>query len=195
MHKKYIISYNIQSASRAWYVLRYFGFVNVRILNGGYGLWSNAGLEGDKSDNKAKPSTNLSLKPSRPEVLTRPTQFLENFQSERSKYIDTRLPDIFKKGNIPRPINIPSEEFLKPDARFISVKEIRNLCINHGLDATNNTQHIILYSSRNISACVGYFAMSMAGFDRIAVYDQGYENWLLNKDQKLTIDQQEAFSR
>ena len=37
--------------------------------------------------------------------------------------------------------------------------------------------------------------MSMAGFDRIAVYDQGYENWLLNKDQKLTIDQQEAFSR
>ena len=188
----YIYIYH-QFACRLWYVLRYFGFANIRILNGGFNAWTLSGIPIETKENIPKPSTNLSLKPSRSRILIRPTQMIENVQSKRSYYIDTRLPDEYKKGSIPRSINIPSEEFMN-NARFKTIKEIRNICMNAGLDSMSNDQHIILFSSRNLSASVGYFAMSMAGYDRIAVYDQGYENWELNKEKKLTIEQEEAFS-
>lgn len=176
--------------------MRYFGFNNVRILQGGYNAWKEAGLPEDTTVVTPKASSELKLKATRPEILTRPTQMLENHQAKRSQIIDTRSPEEFKANSIPRAVNIPASTFQDKPGYFKSVKDIRDLMRSEGFDVENNSKgHIILYSNKARSSSIAYFALNMVGFDRLAVYDQGIDNWVLNQDKKLTMDQNEAFSR
>eukprot|EP01084_Bolivina_argentea_P018295 34053_1 len=181
---------------RAFWVLRYFGFANIRILSGGYlNGWRAIGLPEDTKETVVKESTELTLKPSRPYLMTRPTQMMENHQAGRSQIIDTRRPEEYAINKIPRSINIPSYKFMK-DGSFKSVQEIRQLCRSEGFDVENNSKgHIILYSNRGRGAAIGYFALSMVGFDRLAIYDQGIENWMINQDKKLSVEQTDAFQK
>eukprot|EP01083_Nonionella_stella_P214201 771948_1 len=171
-----------ENACRLYFVLRYFGFVNVRILQGGYSGWVSAGLPESTKETMPKTRSDLSLNPTRTYLLVRPTQMLENHASKRSQIIDTRQQEQFKINSIPRAINIPSSQFMK-NGHFKSVQEIRDLCRSQGFDVENNSKgHIILYSDKGRSSSIGYFALSMVGFDRLAIYDQGISNWVLNQD-------------
>ena len=176
--------------------MRYFGFERVRILNGGYQAWKGAGLPEDTEIVTPRPSSGLSLKPSRQEILTRPTQMLENHSVGRSQIIDTRTREEFKINSIPRAVNIPASKFMEKPGFFKSVKDIRDLMRSEGFDVENTSRgHIIVYSNKARSSSIAYFALSMVGFDRLAVYDQGIDNWILNQDKKLSMDQTDAFSR
>eukprot|EP01084_Bolivina_argentea_P130422 230234_1 len=184
-----------ENACRLYFVLRYFGFVNVRILHGGYAGWIKAGLPESITETKPETSSELSLKPMRPYVLIRPTQMLENHKAKRSQIIDTRQPEYFKISSIPRAINLPAIKFMK-DGYFKSVQEIRDLCRSEGFDVENNSKgHIIFYSDKGRSSSIAYFALSMVGFDRLGIYDQAISNWILNQEKKLSIDQTEAFQK
>ena len=176
--------------------MRYFGFERVRILNGGYNAWKEARLPEDTKDVKPKPSSQLSLKRTRQDILVRPTQMLENHASHRSQIIDTRSPEEFKINSIPRAVNIPAYKFVEKPGYFKTVKEIRDLMRSEGFDVENNSKgHIILYSNKARSSSIAYFALNMVGFDRLAVYDQGIDNWVLNQEKKLSMLQHEAFGK
>jgi len=185
-----------ENVSRLYYVMRYFGFNNVRILQGGYGAWKEAGLPEDTEIVSPKPSSDLRLKATRPEILVRPTQMMENHKAQRSQIIDTRSPEEFKVNAIQRAVNIPASKFQEKPGYFKKVKDIRDLMRSEGFDVENNSKgHIVLYSNKARSSSIAYFALNMVGFDRLAVYDQGIDNWVLNQDKKLTMDQTEAFGR
>jgi len=185
-----------ENVSRLWYVMRYFGFNNVRILQGGYSAWRDAGLPEDTEVLTPKPSSELRLKATRPEILVRPTQMIENHKAQRSQIIDTRSPEEFKINSIPRAVNIPASKFQDKPGYFKKVKDIRDLMSSEGFDVHNNSKgHIILYSNKARSSSIAYFALNMVGFDRLAVYDQGIDNWVINQDKKLTMDQEAAFGR
>eukprot|EP00484_Ammonia_sp_Unknown_P001347 CAMPEP_0197021342 /NCGR_PEP_ID=MMETSP1384-20130603/2210_1 /TAXON_ID=29189 /ORGANISM="Ammonia sp." /LENGTH=325 /DNA_ID=CAMNT_0042449149 /DNA_START=89 /DNA_END=1066 /DNA_ORIENTATION=+ len=184
-----------ECACRLWYVLRYFGFSNVKILNGGYQHWVKAGLPQDTEPVSPKPAKELSLKPTRSYILTRPTQMLEDHEHRRSQIIDTRSPEEFKLSKIPRAINIPAAKFMK-DGYFRPVQDIRGVLRAEGFDVENNSKgHIIVYSDKGRSSSIGYFCISMVGFERVSLYDQGIANWEINQERKLTPDQTDAFSK
>mmetsp|Transcript_16893 Transcript_16893/g.26237 ORF Transcript_16893/g.26237 Transcript_16893/m.26237 type:complete len:324 (+) Transcript_16893:58-1029(+) len=183
-----------ENVCRLWYVLRYFGFSHVRILNGGYQHWLKAGLPEDTTVVAPTPSKELPLKPTRT-ILTRPTQMLENVQHRRSKIIDTRSPSEYKASRIPGAVNVHAAQFMK-DGYFKPVHDIREIMRAQGFDPENNSMgHIILYGDKNRGSSVAFYALSMAGFDRLSLYDQGISNWQLNQEQKLTIDQESQFQK
>lgn len=185
-----------ENVSRLYYVMRYFGFNNVRILQGGYGAWRDAGLPEDTEVVTPKPSSELRLKATRPEILVRPTQMMDIHRQQRSQIIDTRSPEEFKINSIPRAVNIPAYKFQDKPGYFKKVKDIRDLMSSEGFDVHNNSKGaIILYSNKARSSSIAFFALNMVGFDRLAVYDQGIDNWVINQDKKLTMDQEDALGR
>eukprot|EP00483_Globobulimina_turgida_P002866 UN02871 len=150
-----------ENACRLYFVLRYFGFINVRILQGGYAGWKAAGLPEDTVDVTPKVSKELSLSPSRTYLVTRPTQMMGDFAARRSQIIDTRQVEHFKMNVMPRAINIPSTKFMR-NGSFKSVKEIRDICRSEGFDVENNSKGpIIIYSDQGRSSSDWYFALSM----------------------------------
>lgn len=121
------------------------------------------------------------LKPKRKELVTMPSQMLFDHEQMTSIYIDTRKAEAYKNYHIPRAINIPPRLFME-DGQFLSISEIRATMDGNGI-GKDNDQPIVLYSSSSLSACVGYFALSMAGYDKLSVYDAGIANWMQNFDQ------------
>jgi len=180
-------------ACRLWFVLRYFGFSRVRILDGGWRTWLRAGYPVSEETVKPTPAQTLELKPKRTHLLTKPTQMAFDVKNKTSTIVDTRRPEAYNAYHILDSINVPSI-LLMEDAMFSSVKEIREICQSHGVDLDSDKK-IMLYSDKGLSACVGLFALSMAGCDRISVYDAGLENWKTNFDDTLSADIQEKLSR
>jgi len=180
-------------ACRFWYVLRYFGFKNIRILNGGWRAWLRAGYPASEEIVKINGgSSSLDLKPKRTYLLTKPSQMVFDTQHNTSIVIDTRRPNAYNSYHIPNAINIPSVLFME-DAMFSSVQSIRDTCSNNGVDLDGD-KHIVLYSDKGLSACVALFALSMAGSDRLSVYDAGLGNWKTNFDDSLPSDVQDKLS-
>ena len=174
--------------------MRYFGFQNVRILNGGWRAWLRAGLPVDEKETIPKPSTSLDLKPKRDLIVTKPTQMIFDHEHKTSKIIDTRRPEAYQTYHIPRAINIPSKTLMQ-DGEFASVKQIRDILTEKEIDVEEN-ESIIIYSSKGLTSSVGYFCLTMAGIDRISVYDQGIYNWVSNFEaSKISPDIAEHLGR
>jgi len=180
-------------ASRLWFVMRYFGFTNVRILNGGWRAWLRAGLPVDEKVTVPTPSTSLDLKPKRDGMVTKPTTMIFDHEHRTSQIIDTRRPDAYQTYHIPRAINIPSK-LLMQDGEFSSVQQIRELMASKGLSTEEGASSII-YSSKGLTSAVAYFCLSMAGIDRLSVYDQGIFNWVTNFENKVAPDIAEHLGR
>ena len=169
-------------ACRLWFVLRYFGFQNVRILNGGWRAWLRAGLPVDEKETVPTPASSLDLKPKRDTIITKPTQMIFDHEHKTSQIIDTRRPEAYQTYHIPRAINIPSKSLMQ-DGEFASVKTIRDILANKKLNVEDIPS--IIYSSKGLTSSVGYFCLSMAGVDKVSVYDQGIYNWVSNFENKL----------
>jgi thiosulfate/3-mercaptopyruvate sulfurtransferase len=180
---------------RLWFVLRYFGFTNVRILNGGWRSWLRAGMPVDEQPaSQPKTNTTLDLKPKRTEILTKPTQMIFDHEHKKSIYIDTRKPEAFKSYHISRAVNVPSRRFMQ-DGEFFSAEEVRAVLGQNGIEREGGSQSLILYSTSGLTASVGYFAISMAGYNRLSVYDGGIENWRSNFEDTLSADARDLLQR
>jgi len=180
-------------ASRLWFVMRYFGFTNVRILNGGWRAWLRAGLPVDEKDTIPTPSTSLDLKAKRDLIVTKPTTMVFDHEHKRSQIIDTRRPEAYQSYHIPRAINIPSK-LLMQDGEFCSVYDIRETLRAKGVSLDDGASSII-YSSKGLTSAVAYFCLDMAGLEKISVYDQGIYNWVTNFESKISPDMAEHLGR
>ncbi|ETO32830.1 rhodanese domain-containing protein [Reticulomyxa filosa] len=160
-----------------WFVLRYFGFRNVRVLNGGWKAWLTSGLPIDEQEIVLKPGATLDLKPKRSYLLTKSTQMIFDVEHKASNYIDARAPAAYKNYHIDGAINIPSDEIMD-DAMFESVHDIRNRFIAAGIDM--EVDRLICYSDRGLSGAVDLFGLMIAGAEKVSLYDAGVNNWRQN---------------
>lgn len=170
-------------ACRLYFVLRYFGFVNLRILNGGWRAWLQAGLPVSEKSEETVESKSLDLKPKRQEILTKPTQMVRDVELKRSQYVDTRRPEAYRSYSIDGAKNIPAKLIME-DAKFASVKTVRDVANEHDVDLEG--KKIICYSSKGLTSTVVWFGLQMAGCDRASVYDAGIKNWYQNFEDKLS---------
>mmetsp|Transcript_6681 Transcript_6681/g.10569 ORF Transcript_6681/g.10569 Transcript_6681/m.10569 type:complete len:329 (+) Transcript_6681:62-1048(+) len=179
-------------ACRLWFVLRYFGFQNVRILNGGWRAWLRAGLPVDEKTTVPTPAKSLDLKPKRDHIVTKPSQMMFDHEHETSQIIDTRRSDAFQTYHIPRAINVPVKSLMQ-DGEFATVKDIHDLLADKGVNTED--RNTIIYSSKGLTSSVGYFCFTMAGLDAVSVYDQGIYNWVSNTENKLPQDVEDQLRR
>jgi len=177
-------------ASRLYFVLRYFGFTNIRILNGGWRAWIRSGFPVDEEIPQIIPSKNLDLKDLRTNSLKKNSQMVVEAKNKNTTIIDTRRPDAFEKVNIPGSINIPIENFME-DGMFSSVDDIRKLLDRKGV---SDSKPITLYSSRGLTASVAFFSLNMAGIDTVSIYDGGIYSWLQNGEQTISQEAREFLS-
>jgi len=172
---------------RLWFVLRYFGFRNVRILNAGWRAYLKSGLPIQEETVKPKVAGKFNnLKPKRTYLVTKPTQMVFDFQHKTSKYIDTRVPDAYEKYHIEGAIHFPAKIIME-DAKFATVSEIRENVAKNKLSLDDR---MIIYSSNSLTSCVVLFGLNMVGADHCSVYDAGVDDWKRNYEERLNVDQE-----
>lgn len=158
-------------AIRAWWVLRYAGHNNVRVLNGGLSAWEKAGGQIEQEVRHYEPSSfsarfNPTMFASKEEVLasredgdvaTVNVLPLESYESSH----------IVGSSCLPCMDLMQGLDYLWPDDKLAA-----------RLSEISKHKRIITYCGGGIAAAVNAMAHLMTGHENVAVYDGSMYEWL-----------------
>jgi thiosulfate/3-mercaptopyruvate sulfurtransferase len=171
-----------KNAAHTWWVLRYWGFEDVRLLNGGWYAWQQ--LPGFTQD-RAVPHVNargLKLRPI-PSRLAEKHQVLELLKNRDEQIIDARPRAEFhgevetarRKGAIPTAKHLEWSTVIDPQTmRFKPSQELARQFRTTGIDPA---QPAVTYCRSGEGAAVMAFALELMGGPNVRNYYRGWQEW------------------
>ena len=164
-------------AARVWWMLRWVGFDNAAILDGGLSAWTSTGNKLSLEPVTRAVNT-LTHKP-RPELIADHDEVLAGINDEAVVLIDT-LPEPFyrgemsiyqRAGHITGAVNIDGLSLLDKKGYLLSQDELAAM---HEFD---HNARIITYCGGGIVASTDAFVLNRLGFNNVAVYMASLEEW------------------
>jgi thiosulfate/3-mercaptopyruvate sulfurtransferase len=180
-------------ATRLWWMLRFYGFDAVSVLDGGLPAWNLAGLPTD-SGTVTYPEAEFDAQP-RPDLLARraDVEAVVAAGAGSACLVNALTPPVFRgegpssysrPGRIPGSVNAPWTGLIDPDSnRFRPVEELR-----HELESVGalGPEPVIAYCGGGISATVDLFALSLVGRQDAQLYDGSLTEW--TRDPELPVE-------
>jgi len=172
-----------RAAARCWWLLRWAGHKDVRVVDGGWSAWVEAGLE--QSDvQKSAQQGDFTLRPGLLPVLA-----VDEVLSlvERGVLVDARNPERFRgevepvdpvAGHIPGAVNVPTGDNLTEDGRFRSPEALRELY------AMAEGKDVATYCGSGVTATHDILAMAVAGIDA-ALYPGSWSEWVADEERPV----------
>ncbi|MCX5744241.1 MAG: sulfurtransferase [Proteobacteria bacterium] len=167
-----------RAAGRAWWLLRYFGHPNVRVLDGGWGAWRGAGHEIASGDarSEVEPGTFEASPGGMPIVDAEDVGAV-------GVLIDARAPERFRgdvepidpvAGHIPNAVNVPTTANLDADGRFRANAELAATYARVGAVAGAD---VAVYCGSGVTAAHDVLALELAGV-RARLYPGSWSAWI-----------------
>ncbi len=167
------------AAGRAWWVLRWAGHPQVRVLDGGLAAWRQAGM----------PVTGEVPTPRPGDVVVRPgsVPVLDaggaTDMARHGVLLDARAPERYRgesepidrvAGHVPGSVNLPMTDLLAPDGRFLPPNEVRRRAAAVGVyrDTPVGTS-----CGSGVTAAQLALALHTAGIDAI-LYVGSWSEWI-----------------
>jgi thiosulfate/3-mercaptopyruvate sulfurtransferase len=174
---------SVMWATRLWWLLRYFGFDDVAVLDGGLTAWRAAGLS-VSSGRESYPPAEFEARP-RPELLATRADVEAIVGGESACLVNTLDPRVFRgegptsysrPGRIPGSVNVPTSASIDPvTQRFVN----QPVSLPPG--------PLVFYCGGGISATVGVFTAALAGRDDARLYDGSLTEWTADPALPLQV--------
>jgi thiosulfate/3-mercaptopyruvate sulfurtransferase len=173
---------DIREAARIWWILRYWGLKDVRLLNGGWQAWQTASNPVEKGPGTAAASPEASIAP-QPARLASKELLLKDLKEKQFAIIDTRSEGEFcgevklakRGGAIPGAKHLEWVEVIdKKTQRFKSAPELATLFQNAGIDLTRPT---VTHCQSGGRASVTAFALELMGARDVRIYYRSWAEW------------------
>jgi len=175
-------------AARVWWMLRWVGFDNAALLDGGLQAWVH---EGRPLNSGFVESTEqlLSVRP-RPELIASAEEVLSSIEDHNVQLIDTLPEEMYRgeqtiytrPGHIPSAINLPGLNMLTDDGHLKTSDELEQEMPAGDRDTRNMT-----YCGGGILASLNAFAMTRQGFTDVAVYTASLQEWSADPDKPMVV--------
>ncbi len=179
----------LNSAGRAWWMLRLFGHSDVAVLDGGLPKWRAEG----------RPVTTAIPVPVQrrfsahfePSLVRDKAALMANLASRSEQVVDARAAGRFdgsspevrpglRSGHIPGSLNLPYERLTDPETRQLkSAEEIAALFADAGVALD---RPIVTSCGSGVTACALAFALHLIGHPGAALYDGSWSEWGLPGD-------------
>jgi thiosulfate/3-mercaptopyruvate sulfurtransferase len=163
------------SSARAWWLLRWAGVADVRLLDGALPAWTAAGLPLAQDDVVPVPGT-VTL-----QVGRLPTIGVEEAAAFEGVLLDARAGERFrgevepidpKAGHIPGSLSAPTTENLAADGTFRPAEELRRRFAEAGADRGP----VAVYCGSGVTAAHEVAALAIVGIDA-ALYAGSFSQW------------------
>jgi thiosulfate/3-mercaptopyruvate sulfurtransferase len=174
-------------AARVWWMLRWVGFDDAALLDGGLRAWTEGGrpLTSEPADLPVR-----TLVPAvRPRLIADRDEVLASIGDDKVHLVDALPPQSFRgeialyarPGHIPGAVNIPVLDLLDESGRF---KPIEELAVLHPSDRSERT---ITYCGGGIAASGSAFVMTRLGFTDVAVYTASLQEWAADPANPMEV--------
>lgn len=166
-----------RAAARAWWLLRFHGHGDVRVLDGGWAAWQAAGHLVEVGETAPRAGDfEVSATKQMPVVEADGVPAV-------AVLVDARAPERFVgkvepidpvAGHIPGAVNVPTEANLAEDGRFRPAEELRAL---YGEAGVRDDADVASYCGSGVTATHDVLAMEVAGI-RSALYPGSWSGWI-----------------
>jgi thiosulfate/3-mercaptopyruvate sulfurtransferase len=174
-------------AARLWWLLRWVGLDNGRVLDGGIGAWVAAGGELETVTRPREAAPLMTLEPRRDLVAD-----IDEVARGDALLLDARAPERYRgehepidprAGHIPGAKNAPFAENLR-DGRFRPPAELRARYEALGADRAD----IVCYCGSGVTAAHDVLALELAGFPGARLYPGSWSEWASDPDRPIATD-------
>lgn len=164
------------AAARAWWLLRWAGLAEVRLLDGALGAWRDAGMRLSSGD--AVPRTGNVVLPGG----GMPTVTIDDVAGSAALLLDARAGERYRgetepidprPGRIPGAVSAPTGENLTDTGAFRDASALRERFAALGA----GDGPIVVYCGSGVTAAHQIAALTLAGFDDVALYPGSYSQW------------------
>ena len=180
-------------AARLWWVLKYYGHTNAKVLNGGWHRWMSEGRPITFHATKP-PKATFSAKPNN-SVYATADLLKEAHDSPACQVLDARSDGEWvgsnnrgnkRAGRVPGAHHLEWVRFVSTgdDRKFLPADELESLLREAGIERDKST---ITYCQGGIRAAHAAFVMDLLGYEDIRVYDGSMREWANREDTPLTV--------
>lgn len=182
----------LAGAARAWWVLRYFGLHNVRVLDGGFGAWRSAGLPTHAGAEPLPAPGNVALSTPDTHRTVNRDEVLAALADASRIIVDAREARRFAgleepidpvAGRIPGAVNIPWQQVTSEDGMVRRADVLRALWT----DAHANDDPIV-YCGSGVTASVLLLSRVLAGLDEGRLYAGSWSEWCAYESSPIETD-------
>lgn len=178
------------AAARAWWLLRWAGLGDVRVLDGGLPAWRAAALPVETGERTAEPGD---------VVLTGgalPVVDADAIASFDGTLLDARAAERYRgevepvdprAGHIPGAISAPSTANLDADGRFLAPELLRARFADLG---AAGERPVAVYCGSGVTAAHGVLALTVAGLPGAALYPGSWSEWSGRPDAPVATGSQ-----
>lgn len=169
-----------QFATRLWWVLRYYGHDQVKVLNAGLKRWQRE----QRPLNTAIPAYARAIFTPRAQPAWRATagDIVEMLGNTEIALADARDAAQYtnaarrgpRGGHIPGALHIPRETMVDDEGLFRPNEELAAAVAAAGLVPE---QHVVAYCNGGVAATSVLFGLSLLGFPRLTNYDGSWNEW------------------
>lgn len=173
-----------RAAARAWWLLRFHGHADVRLLDGGWRVWLASGHPVESGDTAPRSGS----------FTVSPTKGLPVVDAEEvlgvDVLVDARAAERFRgdsepvdpvAGHIPGAVNVPTTANVDADGRFRSAAALREVYAAAGV---RDGATVAAYCGSGVTACHDVLALELAGFGA-ALYPGSWSGWITDPDRPV----------
>ncbi|MFC7489097.1 MULTISPECIES: sulfurtransferase [unclassified Knoellia] len=173
-------------SARAWWVLRWAGLTDVRVLDGGLAAWQDAGLP-VTTDVPAPATGDVTVHVGSVPVLDAEAAARV---AQDGILLDSRAGERFRgetepidavAGHIPGARSAPMADQLQADGRFRSPEELRDYFTGLGAE---NARHIGTSCGSGVTAAHTALALHLAGFEATP-YIGSWSHWITDPERPV----------
>ena len=166
-----------RAAARAWWLLRYHGHGDVRVLDGGWPAWLDAGGATETGPVTPEHLGDFTANPGQmPVVDTDDVPAVEVLVDARAheRYAGEHEPIDPVAGHVPGAVNVPTNDNLGPGGRFKDPDELRRTYAAVGAVAGAD---VAAYCGSGVTACHDLLALAVARVPA-ALYAGSWSDWV-----------------
>jgi thiosulfate/3-mercaptopyruvate sulfurtransferase len=174
-----------RAAARCWWLLRFHGHADVRVLDGGWTAWQRDGRPVESGTVRTEPGS-FTADPGHLPVIEadRVLAF-----AEANTLVDARAPERYRgevepidpvAGRIPGAVNVPTGANLDADGSFRSADELRDLYAA----VVEDGAEVAAYCGSGVTAAQDVLAMAVAGIDA-ALYPGSWSEWVADPSRPV----------
>lgn len=190
-----VIAYDdnrMAGAARLWWLLRYFGHPDVRILDGGIKAWLAAGFP----MNKKYPATtigdflaveNTAMTVTYPDIkqLSRDNTSVLIDARESPRYRGEVEPIDPIAGHIPGAINVPWQQLVDAEGKMLPIECQRLVWQEWALSPSP-----VVYCGSGVTACVDLLSLALIGVESAKLYPGSWSDWCSYPDSIIETSTQ-----